>query len=344
MVKDDDLVSATHGRAFWILDDLAPLRQWTDAAAKADVHLFDPSPAVRFRGGRDNDAFQGENPPAGAIVYYQLAQPQKGEITLEILDEGGRVMRKYSSREKVIPDKPLPERPERDDAKDTLPTEAGLQRVVWNLRYEEPAFLGSTIFDMGRPDMPMALPGTYQVRLNVAGVSRTAPLEVKLDPRVKTTPAELQKQFELAMQVRELFDRTHRALREIRAVRSQLQALKGRLGDPAKASSVVAAADAIDARMSPLEQELIQVKARSSQDMCNWPTRLNSKLAWLSNVVDSADRPPTQQAVELFAELKTRAEAQLGPWNELLAKELPALNELMQREGVPAVGPAPAKP
>ena len=206
-------------------------------------------------------------------------------------------MRKYSSREKVIPDKPLPERPEKNERKDTLPAGAGLHRVAWNLRYEEPEFLGSTIFDMGRPDMPMALPGTYQVRLNVAGVGRTAPLQVKVDPRVKTTPADLQKQFELAMQLRELLDRTHRALREIRGVRSQLQALKGRLGDPAKAGSVVAAADAIEARMAPLEQELIQVKARSSQDMCNWPTRLNSKLAWLSNVVDSADHAPTQQAL-----------------------------------------------
>ena len=287
---------------------------------------------------------RAENPPAGAIVYYQLAQEQKGEITLEVLDGGGRVVRRYSSREKVIPDKPLPERPERDKGKDLLPTSAGLHRFVWDLRYEEPEFLGSTIFDMGRPDMPMALPGAYQIRLNVAGVGRTAPLQVKVDPRVKATSAELQKQFELAMQVRELFDRTHRALREIRGVRSQLQALKGRLGDPAKATSVVGAADAIEARMAPLEQELIQVKARSSQDMCNWPTRLNSKLGWLSNVVDSADRAPTQQAFEFFAELKARAEAQLGPWNELLAKELPALNELMQREGVPAVGPAPASP
>jgi hypothetical protein len=308
------------------------------------VHLFEPSPAVRFRGGRDNDPFQGENPPAGAIVYYQLAQAQKDEIALEILDSGGSVLRKYSSREKVIPDKPLPERPERDRTKDLLPTEAGLHRFVWNLRYEEPEFLGSTIFDMGRPDMPMALPGTYQVRLNVAGVTRTAPLEVRLDPRVKTAPEELQRQFELAMQVRELFDRMHGALRQIRGVRAQLKALKERMGDSTQARSVAAAADAIEARMSPLEQELIQVKARSSQDMCNYPTRLTSKLAWLSNVVDSADRAPTQQARELFTELKALAESQLGPWSELMAKDLPALNELMQREGIPAVGPATARP
>jgi hypothetical protein len=127
-------------------------------------------------------------------------------------------------------------------------------------------------------------------------------------------------------------------------VRTQLQSLKARLGDSPKAKAIVASADAIDARMSPLEQELIQVKARSSQDMCNYPTMFTSKLAWLSNVVDSADRAPTRQAVEFFGELKARAEAQLEPWSELVSKDLPALNELMQREGIPAVGPALAKP
>jgi hypothetical protein len=253
------------------------------------------------------------------------------------------VVRKLSSREKVIPDKPPPEQPEKKE-KDALPAEAGLHRVVWDLRYEEPDLLGSAIYDMGRPDMPMALPGTYQVRLNVAGNSQTAPLEVKRDPRAKATQAELERQFELAMQVRDLLDRTHRAIREMRSVRSQLQALKGRLGDPAKGKNVWAAADAIEARMSPLEGELIQVKARSSQDMCNYPTKLNSKLAWLSNVVDSADSAPTQQAFEFFAELKARAQAQLEPWSQVLTKDLPALNDLMQREGIPAVGPAAANP
>ena len=97
--------------------------------------------------------------------------------------------------------------------------------------------------------------------------------------------------------------------------------------------------DALEAKMSPLESELIQVKARSSQDMCNWPTMLNSKIAWLSNVVDSADAAPTRQAQELFAELRARTEAQIGPWKETLAKDVAALDELMRKEGIPAVGP-----
>jgi len=121
-------------------------------------------------------------------------------------------------------------------------------------------------------------------------------------------------------------------------VRQQLHALKGRLGDSARGKAVADAADALDSKMSPLEAGLIQVKARSSQDMCNWPTMLNSKITWLSNVVGSADAAPTRQARELLAELKARTDAQIAPWKEALAKDVAALNALMQEAGVPAVG------
>jgi photosystem II stability/assembly factor-like uncharacterized protein len=337
VVKGDDLVLATHGRAFWVLDDLAPLRQWNDVAAKAETHLFTPSPAYRFRGGSGRGPFQGQNPPSGAILYYQLAKSQE-DLSLEILDSGGRVIRRYKSEEEAIPDKPLPERPERDEKPEVLPKKAGLHRFAWDLRHDKPKLVGAAIFDMGPPDMPMVLPGTYQVRLNAGGTSLTAPLQVKLDPRVATPAADLEKQYELMLEIRDVLGRAHASILEIRALRGQLRALKDRLADSPKGKAVVAAADALDAKMSSLEAELIQVKARSSQDMCNWPTKLNSKIAWLSNVVDSADAAPTRQAQELFVELKGRTEAQLVPWKEILAKDLAALNELMRREGVPAVG------
>jgi hypothetical protein len=142
----------------------------------------------------------------------------------------------------------------------------------------------------------------------------------------------------MMVELRDVLGRAHGTILEIRALRSQLRALKDRLGDSPQGKAVVAAAEKLDAKMSPVEGELIQLKARSSQDMCNWPTMLNSKIAWLSNVVDSADAAPTRQAQELFAELKARTDAQVGPWREALAKDVPALNELMQKAGIPAVG------
>jgi phage-related tail protein len=186
--------------------------------------------------------------------------------------------------------------------------------------------------------MPMVLPGTYQLRLVAGATTLTAPVEVKLDPRVTTSAAELQQQFELMEGIRDLLGRAHATVLEIRAVRAQLEALRARVGDSDKAGVVRAAADQLEAKMNPLEAQLIQLKARASQDMCNWPTMLNSKIAWLSNVVDSADAAPTRQARELYAELAARTEAQVGPWRELLAKDVKALDELMRREGIPAVG------
>ena len=219
-----------------------------------------------------------------------------------------------------------------------MPKEAGLHRFSWDLRHDRPKLVGSAIFDMGPPDMPMVLPGTYQLRLTAGGQSVTAPVEVKLDPRVTTSAADLRKQYELMVEVRDVLGRAHGTILEIRALRSQLRALKDRLGDSPQGKSVVAAAEALDAKMLPLEGELIQLKARSSQDMCNWPTMLNSRIAWLSNVVDSADAAPTRQAQELFAELKARTDAQIGRWKEALSTDVSALNELMRKEGIPAVG------
>jgi photosystem II stability/assembly factor-like uncharacterized protein len=337
VVKGDDLVLATHGRAFWILDDLAALRQWNEGAAKADVHLFTPSTAYRFRGGSGRGAFQGKNPPSGAIVYYSLAKAQPS-ATLEVRDGSGRVIRTYRSEEEVVPDKPLPERPEPEEKAEVLPKDAGLHRFVWDLRYDKPKLVGSAIFDMGPPDMPMVLPGRYELRLSAGGKSLSAPVEVKLDPRVSASAADLQQQFELMVQLRELLGSAHAGILEMRALRGQLRALRDRLGDSPSGKAVASAAEALDAKLSPLEGELIQLKARSSQDMCNWPTKLNSKLAWLTNVVDSADAAPTRQARELFAELKANAELQLGPWKEILARDVAALNELMRKEGVQAVG------
>jgi hypothetical protein len=163
-------------------------------------------------------------------------------------------------------------------------------------------------------------------------------VEVKLDPRVTTSAEDLRKQYDLMLELRDVLGRAHTTILDIRAVRSQLRALKDRLGDSPQGKAVVVAADALDAKMLPIEGALLQLKARASQDMCNWPTMLNSKIAWLTNVVDSADAAPTRQAQELFAELKARTDAQAGPWKEVLAKDVPALNEMMQKAGIPAVG------
>jgi photosystem II stability/assembly factor-like uncharacterized protein len=343
VVKDNDLVVATHGRSFWILDHLEPLRQMTDKVAKADGHLFDPSPAVRFRGGGwSRGQFVADNPPSGAILYYYLKEKPKDEITLEILDGAGEVIRKYSSVEKKGEGKPLPERPESKEKLDVLPVEPGMHRFVWDLRYELPDFVPSVIWDMGAPNGPMALPGRYTVRLNVAGQSYTAPLEVKMDPRVTTPLADLQRQFALMRDLRKLIGDVHGGVHQIRDVRAQLRALHRRVAGNGDGKELAAAAEAMERKMAPVEAELIEVLAKSSQDMCNYPTRLSSKIGWLDNVVDSADTAPTRQSVELYKEFRARADRELAKWQQILAQDVAALNRRVEQEKVPAVR-APAK-
>ena len=210
-VHGDDLVLATHGRAFWILDDLAPLRQFSETIASSDAHLYTPSPAMRSYGGRGGGgrggvATSGENPPAGATIYYYLKSVPKGEVVIEILDAAGKSVRRYSSTRAVRQDQPPEpdaERPHRE-----IEPQAGLNRFQWDLHYEPaPQVPGYSLFLYSRGESgPMALPGKYTVKLSTGGEDYTAPLTVTLDPRVKVGMDDLQKQFDL-------LTRIHRDLR-----------------------------------------------------------------------------------------------------------------------------------
>jgi hypothetical protein len=209
-----------------------------------------------------------------------------------------------------------------------------MHRFVWNLRYDMPDFVSTVIWDMGAPQGPTALPGKYTARLNVAGKSYTAPIEVKLDPRVKTSMADLQKQFELGNQIRDLLGEVHANVSEIRSVREQFGMLKKRLDGNPKHKSIVEATQAIDKKMSPVEEQFIEVKAKASQDMCNYPTMLSSKIAWLDRVVDSSDHAPTKQSYEFFTELRGWAQREMAKWKDVRDKDLVALNEQIKRENI----------
>ncbi len=338
VVKDHDLVVATHGRSFWILDDLAPLRQMGEEVAQSDVHLFTPSAAWRIRtGGGSGQTFTGENPPNGAVIYYSLKIEQKEEITLEILDASSKTIRKYSSKEKIVEGKPLPERPQPREKPDLLPAAAGMHRFVWNLRYELPELVPGAIWDMGPPDTPLALPGKYTAKLNVGGKSFAAAFEVKRDPRVTTSRADLEIQFAHTSRVMGMLGAAHNAVTAIRDLRQQLGALRKRLSGDAATKDIVAATEAIEKKMAPVEAELIEVKAKSSQDMCNYPTKLSSKLAWLSNVTDSADFAPTHQSAEFTAVLQEQLDGQMAKWKEIVSRDVAALNEQIRKANIPGV-------
>jgi hypothetical protein len=340
IVHENDLDVATHGRSFWLLDDLSPLRQMTPAIPAEDAHLFAPATAVRARMGhtRRRRYAIGENPPDGAILYYYLKEKPKDPAKLEVLDAQGRVIRSFSSEEKKTDE--APSEWERDEPVERIPADAGLNLFAWDLRYETPTKIPASIYSNGQPIGPLVLPGRYQVRLTVAGKSSTAPLEVKLDPRVKVSEEDLRKQFELMLKLRDRQDEMNKAILAIRDLRTQLQALEKRLAGRDDTKSVVATSSDLRKKISAIEEELIQVNAKASEDEANYPTKLNSKLGYLGQVVDSADAAPTAAELAVFADLDPQLEIQLVKWREVLSQDVPALNDGMQKNNVPFIAPS----
>jgi hypothetical protein len=342
LVHGNDLTVATHGRSFWVLDDLAPLRQMSAAIASEDAHLFAPSAATRTRIGHVEPRRYpiGENPPNGAILYYWLKEAPKEAAKLEVLDAQGKVIRAFTSEQKKTAE--APDEGERDEPAENIPAAAGLNRFAWDLRYEVPAKIPAAIYDGGNnPAGPLALPGKYSVRLTVAGKSSTQPLEIAMDPRVKTSAADLQKQFDLLLKLRDRQEELNRAVLGIRDLRGQLQAIEKRFAASESAKSVLASAADLRKKLTAIEEELIQVNATASEDEANYPTRLNSKFSYLNGVTDSADTAPTAAEEGVFADLNQQLEKQLAQWHEVLAKDLPALNDAMQKNNVPLIGVAP---
>ena len=334
VVHNDDLTAATHGRSFWVLDDLSPLRQASANIATEEAHLFTPRSANRTREGHVDPRHYpiGENPPPGAILYYFLKEKPKEPAKLEILDEQGKIIRAFSSEEKKKEE--AAQEGERDETVDHIPAKAGLNRFAWDLRYELPAKIPLAVYDGGEPLGPLALPGKYQVRLTVAGKPQAAPLEVKMDPRVQASPEDLRKQFDLMLKIRDREDEMNKAILGMRDLRAQLLALEKRVGTGDNAKAGASASADLRKKVGVVEEELIQVNAKSSEDEANYPTRLNSKFGALQNLVDSADAAPTAAEAAVFADLEQRLETQLAKWRDVLAKDVPALNDTMRKNNV----------
>src|ERR1700676_2583875 len=346
-IKDDDLIVATHGRAFWVLDGIAPLRQMNATAATDETHLYQPSSTVRFRGpGFTLPASipVGANPPAGAVINYSLKTAPKEQITLEILDAHGKLVRKYSSKKTAEGASPDEEEFGITRPGEELPAEVGLNRFVWDLHSEPPTKVRGAVGWGGRPEGPLVATGTYQIKLTVAGKSSTANLELTKDPRVSASQADLEKQQELALRIRDRVSAGNEAVNQIRSVRSQLDALKKRLSADGSAKPVLEAAEALTKKMNSIEEKIIQPKSKSGEDPLNYPIQVADQLVAVQETVESADTAPTAASLTVYDELNTRLEAQLAAWQEIQSKDLAALNAAIQKADIPAIAPAAEKP
>ena len=345
-VKDDDLIVATHGRAFWILDDISPLRQMSAATVNEDVHLYQPATAIRFRGpGFALPATfpMGANPPTGVIIDYFLKSAPKDAVELEILDAKGKLVRKLSSKKAAEGASPEEEEFGISRPGEKLPAEEGLNRFVWDMRDEAPARVPGAVSWGGRPAGVLVAPGTYQIKLTVGGKALTASAEIQKDPRIDTSQADLEKQYELATRIRDRVNAGHEAVNQMRSVQDQVEGLKKRLGNDGGAKTVLDSADALKKRIDAVEEKIIQPKSKSGEDPLNYPIQVTDQMMALQGTVESADAAPTTQSYAVFDELNARLETQLAAWRDIQSKELAALNELMKKNNVEAIAPAAEK-
>jgi len=305
VVKDDDLVIGTHGRAFWIFDDLAVIRQASAEAFSAAAHLFNPENPVRFRdgisrsplGGQSPHGAVGENPPAGAVLWYYLQEPGQ-TVTLTFRDASGIEVATFSSVENPdavgTPRNPPP---------DPIAAEAGLNRFVWDLRYPGPLQIPGAIYRRYDPIGPIAPPGRYTVEMRAGGYRATQEFEVLADPRLDTTIEEFEALNRFLLAVRDEITSTHETVVRIRNLRDRIGVQTG--GDDVSAE-VRAAGERVARDLLIIEEKLIQFRAEATQDLINYPVRLNDKLSTLFTLVEFSDSSPAAQDYELFDDLKVR--------------------------------------
>ena len=382
VVKDSDLVLATHGRSFWVLDDLSPIRQ---LAANGDLrgkaHLFAPRPTVRFRTdfgfpqppklGKNyrmtgativtyrqvekptGEKVQvnidaGQNPPDGVLVSYWLREKPEGDVTLTFLSAKGKQIRQFKSAPPEPKDKeakPLtPEQRRSDEIKKgrepKVPKEAGLNRFAWNMRHPDAARVeDDPTWESAEATLagPISAPGQYRVRLEADGERHEAAFEIRKDPRVSATQADFDAQFALRLGIRDKLTEVHEAINAMRSLRGQIEGWEKRAEGTAGAARLRRAATALKTKFGGVEQELIQVKAKSRQDTLNYPAKLNLKIGGLAMAVGSADFAPTRAMQEVFADLTKRADAQLAKWRQIAKTDVPAFDKLVRGSGVPAV-------
>ncbi len=338
LVHGNDLVAATHGRAFWILDNITPLRQLQQSDLNSFAWLYAPAVAYRQRGGgffMRHYAAMGVNPPAGAVIDYQLKGKPKTAITLAIYDSHGQPIDNYVSKNKKGP-------AGRGGfffggGAPALPAKPGLNRFVWNLRYPAPKRIPGEV-TWGFPQGAWVLPGNYQVKLTAAGKTFTAPLEVRLDPRVHATPAQLAQQLALMQQINRQVAAAHAAVIHMQSLQRQLSMLNQRLAGDAGAKPVAKDAQALSKQLGQVIAAIAQLKSKSGEDALNYRIKLDAKLENLAGTVESADTAPTAASYAVYRRLSGELGTQLAVMHQLENRNLAQLNRQIAHDHIPMIG------
>jgi photosystem II stability/assembly factor-like uncharacterized protein len=360
IVRDDHLIVATHGRSFWMLDDLSPLREAASGHVENNIHLFEPLDTERIRTyeGFGNEptadfvnyrmvmplimAYEwqkdeqgspvvtsltaGENPPQGVMIHYLLPDDSQDDLTLTIRDSQGNMVRAFFSEEpeEKVEDAPQPP---------IIPKRPGLNRFVWDMRYPPASAVPGDFGTKDYLDGPVAVPGRYSVTLRVGDTEQTAGFTILKDARITATQEDLESQFELLLRIRDLLSETNENILALRNLRQQVEQWRGRLAE-GQAEDIRADAVRIIETLDEIELVLIQPRAESS---LQFPEGLNAKLAKLTAFIDLDDARPTRQAAEQFQNLSEKINGHLARYRKVVREVVGRLNERIRASDLPLI-------
>jgi photosystem II stability/assembly factor-like uncharacterized protein len=296
-IKENNLIAATQGRSFWIIDDLTVLHQADPSVGTKALHLFKPQDSYRIDGVKKSSLTEGSNRPGGVLVYSYLQEEPKEELKIEFFDSKNQKLKEFSTK---------------GINGDTLKVKAGSNEFNWNLRVQDAEGFDGLIMWAANLKGPKVPPGDYKARMTLDGKAQEQTFKVLADPRYESTQAELVEQYDFLLGVRDKLTETHQTIKLIRTYRAEMDSLKTK---PANLEMILS-------DMDQIEKTLYQTQNKSGQDPLNYPIRLNNKLAHLSSVVGNGDYKPTDQSEEVKVELVTKIDAELSQFKKLEKEQI----------------------
>lgn len=328
-LKNDNLIVATQGRSFWMLDDLTVFHQLNKSINK-DAHLFKPMPAYRMAGGAaaKKSKFSGENHPGGVSTYFYLKnKPEKTDtVTLSFYEKSGEPIKVFSTH------------PEKDGKEGKLKDlKEGLNQFSWDMRYEGAESFEGMILWWASLNGPKALPGTYKAKLHVNGTDAETEFDIIKDPRSSSSTEDLKEQFDFLMSVKNKLSQTNLGVKKIREARKQINSVVDRVKDLDNMEAIVDTSKYILDKMKTIEEALYQTKNRSNQDPLNFPVRLNNKLGHLNSLLAMGDYKPTDQARAFLKEVSGLIDEQFSALDKVLKEDISMFNRLVREKSIDAV-------
>ncbi len=328
-IKENDLIVATQGRGFWVIDDLSVLQQKDKNILDKKLFVFAVNESYRMEGssrrGRHNvPTNEGMNPPNGSVFNYWLNDANdSSKVSISVFDKTGMVIKTFSKDAK--------------EENDKLAFNKGMNQFVWDMLYPPAEKLDGLILWNGNVEGPKVAPGKYKARFRYGNDSTDVSFVIKGDPNYAMTEADYDAQVGMLLQIRDKFSEVQKAIKNIRAIRSQINDFTSRM-DTTNGKDIKQRADTINKQITVIEEALYQTKSKSGQDVLNFPIRLNDKIAGLYDVAASGYHPPSKPIKESFADLSSQADVQLNKLKKIMTEDVVKLNKLINDKQLPVIG------